>query len=624
MSVETEKVDLETPDLAAAKRAAFEELFPGVLADGVLDATRLGELLDTEVTAPTDGRERFGLMWAGKHDAVRSLLTPSRGTLLPEPDKSIDFDSAQHVFIEGDNLEVLKLLQKAYNDRVKLIYVDPPYNTGKGDFVYADNFADGMRRYLEYTGQLDDSGNRVTAVSESAGRLHSKWLTMLYPRLLLARNLLRQDGLLFISIDDNEVATLRLILDEIFGQENFLATLVWDRGHSQQQGQFKEYHEYVLAYARDRARLVGFKDPAGGEVLAGAIKKPSKANPRSEFRFPAGVPVEAPEGTEFTGEWGNAEATSLVDGRFLVKDGVTAESVTLSAAWTQKGQMQAFFYGDGDVVDTRGQRVLSFFFSSTGKLKYRKERTAMTPSTVQRWGTQGAASGALAEFMGAAVFDLPKPVAMVKDFVAWATEADDVVLDFFAGSGTTGHAVAQQNAEDGGRRHCVSVNLPQATDATSAAYAAGFEKVSDITLARLRAVAVAEEGAAAAGLRVYRLEGSNFRQAGDAVELFDLNPATLATADADPHAVAAEVLLKEGVPLDARWNYYEIAGAEVIAAGGVAVVLSTEITDEVVADALALGARVVVFLEDGFAGADAVKANAVTNARNLGITLKTV
>src|SRR4051812_25727053 len=159
MSVETEKVDLESPDLAAAKRSAFEEVFPGVLADGVLDAARLGELLDTEVTATADGRERFGLMWAGKQDAVRSLLTPSNGALIPEFDKSVEFETARNVFIEGDNLEVLKLLQKSYNDKIKLIVIDPPYNTGN-DFVYNDDFTDGLRGYLQFTGQLDDEGKR--------------------------------------------------------------------------------------------------------------------------------------------------------------------------------------------------------------------------------------------------------------------------------------------------------------------------------------------------------------------------------------------------------------------------------------------------------------------------------
>ncbi|MCB1677023.1 MAG: site-specific DNA-methyltransferase, partial [Halioglobus sp.] len=179
MSNEPERVDLESPDIAAEKRAAFEELFPGVLSDGVLDSTRLGELLDTPVTAPADGMERFGLMWAGKQDAVRSLLTPGRGTLEPELDKSIDFDDAENVFIEGDNLEVLKLLQKAYNDRVKLIYIDPPYNTGGNDFIYPDNFSDTLRAYLEFTGQVDAEGNRTSATVDVLGRRHSRWLSMM-------------------------------------------------------------------------------------------------------------------------------------------------------------------------------------------------------------------------------------------------------------------------------------------------------------------------------------------------------------------------------------------------------------------------------------------------------------
>jgi adenine-specific DNA-methyltransferase len=227
MPEEPAKVDLATPDLSAEKRSAFEELFPGVIADGVLDASRLGELLDIDVTAPAEGRERFGLMWAGKHEAVRSLLTSSRGALVPDIERSVGIDTAQNVFIEGDNLEVLKLLQKAYNDKVKLIFIDPPYNTGH-DFVYNDDFRDGLRGYLEFTGQLDDEGKRVSTSSDALlGRRHSRWLSMMYPRLVLARNLLRRDGAIFVTIDDNEGANLRSLMDEVFGPENFLANIAW-------------------------------------------------------------------------------------------------------------------------------------------------------------------------------------------------------------------------------------------------------------------------------------------------------------------------------------------------------------------------------------------------------------
>ena len=209
MSDEPEKVDLETPDLAAQKRAAFEDLFPGVLADGVLDATRLGELLDTSVHG-SDGRARAVRPDVGRQARGGAFAAHAQPRdLVPELDKSIDFDNAENVFIEGDNLEVLKLLQKAYNDRVKLIYIDPPYNTGSNDFVYPDDFTDSLRGYLEYTGQLDEEGNRTSASADTLGRRHSRWLSMMYPRLVLARNLLTQDGVIFVSIDDNEVANLR-------------------------------------------------------------------------------------------------------------------------------------------------------------------------------------------------------------------------------------------------------------------------------------------------------------------------------------------------------------------------------------------------------------------------------
>lgn len=630
MTDEPEKVDLASPDLAAQQRAELSSLFPGVLQDGVLDAAMLGDLLGVDVAAPVNGREGYGLMWAGKSEAVRSLQAPSHAALVPDLHRSVEWDIAQNVFIEGDNLEVLKLLQKAYNDQVKLIYIDPPYNTGK-DFVYADDFKDGLRGYLAYAGLKDATGNLISTASASeqrAGGMHSRWLSMMYPRLKLAYTLLRQDGILFVSIDDNEVASLRQLLDEAFGPQNFLATLVWDRGHSQQQGLFKEYHEYVLVYARNKERLSVFADIGGGEVVAGAIKKPSRANPVSEFTFPAGIRVEAPDGTQFVGTWGDAETTTLVGGNFLVQGGVTTESVTLAAAWTQKGQMGAFYNGlGGDVVDSRGQKVIEFYFSSTGKLKYRKERTAFTPPTVQRWGTQGSATTALSNFMGSGLFDLPKPVNLVQDMIGWTTSDDDLVMDFFAGSGTTAHAVAEQNAADGGKRRWILVNLPEPVGLGSSAAAAGLKTVTDVTYQRVRAVVDKIEGAADHGLRVLSLRTSTFRTA----EGFDESnllfaASTLVEAAPDWEVVAQEILLKEGVRLDSVWHRDAAGGAPVVVSEKVAVVLSLHVTTEIVEAALKLTPErgVLVFLEDGLAGSDAVKANAVTDAKKLGIKLKTV
>lgn len=287
MSDEPEKVDLETPDLVADHRAALAHLFPGVLDDGVLDVAKLSELLDTPLAQTTDGRERYGLQWAGKADAVRSLLTPSRGALIPDLDRSINFDDAKHVFIEGDNLEVLKLLQKAYNDRVKLIYIDPPYNTGN-DFVYNDNFRDGLQGYLAYTGQLDEGGNRTSATIERSGRRHSRWLSMMYPRLFLARNLLAPDGLILISIDDNEYPRLVLLLDEIFGEENYATTFIWQKKKKPSflHANVGSLTEYVLCVTRDSTQTFPFSI----DVTTAGKKYPlnNAGNPLATLTFPAG------------------------------------------------------------------------------------------------------------------------------------------------------------------------------------------------------------------------------------------------------------------------------------------------------------------------------------------------
>ena len=263
MAEELERVNLSTPDFAGENREVLAALFPGVLADGVLDAARLGEMLDVEVTAPVDSGEGFGMTWAGKHEAIRSLQAQSRGTLVPEFEKSVDFDTAENVFIEGDNLEVLKLLQKAYNDKIKLVYIDPPYNTGH-DFVYNDDFTDGLHGYLQYSGQVDEEGNRISASVDTSGRRHSRWLSMMYPRLALARNLLTQDGVIAVSIDDNELSNLRAVLDEVFGSENSLH-LGWVsniKGRQISGSGAAGTKEYIVFYARNASSLDPFRASA--------------------------------------------------------------------------------------------------------------------------------------------------------------------------------------------------------------------------------------------------------------------------------------------------------------------------------------------------------------------------
>lgn len=637
---EPEKVDLESPDLAEQKRAAFEELFPGVLADGVLDTTRLGELLDTDVTAPTDGRERYGLMWAGKQEAVRSLLTPSRGSLTPDLENSVDFDAAEDVFIEGDNLEVLKLLQKAYNDKVKLIYIDPPYNTGN-DFVYNDDFSDGLKSYLEYTGQVDEEGQRTSSSTDAAGRRHSKWLSMMYPRLVLARNLLTQDGAIFVSIDDNEAMNLKAMLDEVFGSENFIGQMVWAAGRKNDSKLISESHEYILVYGRNvpsllesvgkwRTKKEGLEEiyaqydrlrrEHGGDhaAVAAALKAWFKAlpegNPSRRHRHYSSVDAR---GVYFPGDiaWPGRGPESA---HFDVLHPDTGEVVKRpSQGWRFTKDRMSELLADGRVHFGPDE-------STVPKMKrYLRESDTEVPYSVFYTDGRGA-TNRLRQLLGGSYFENPKDESVLQEIIEFASDDGDIVMDFFAGSGSTAHAVALQNAADGKARRYVLVNLPEETDESSPAHKAGYETVSAITLARLHAVMESVDGAADSGLRVLSLDQSNFREVVEAEGELDLGESTLAWEESDWDAIAAEVLLKEGVALDQTWERHDLDDGQIVVSDGVAVVLTLELDDEVVKQALDLDPRVVVFLEDGFAGKDPVKGSAVASAKDLGITMKTV
>lgn len=631
MADNPEKVDLESPDLAEQKRAAFEELFPGVLADGVLDATRLGELLDTDVTAPADGRERYGLMWAGKQEAVRSLLTPSRGSLTPDLEKSVDFDTAENVFIEGDNLEVLKLMQKAYNDKVKLIYIDPPYNAN-ALVPYKDDYRDPIGAYLRQSDQLDDFGNRVAAVAEFGGRHHSNWLSMMYPRLALARNLLTQDGVLLCSINDAEFGNLLNILREIFGEENHLATFVWNNdGNIEQQSRIKVNHEYIVAFARNeelvsKPTVIDPNVPETSKLynteIENSITKNGPANPPSTVQLPAGFPATIDEASI---EPRDDSYPHLLD-RVLIRGGVLAEPARVRSGWSSRNLLDLFIENRFVPIEDSEGKESRFAITATGAVylyKKRSESQGHVLTVLRNMGTTKASSSWLESQWGV-VFNYPKPERLIQHLVATFSEGDDVVCDFFAGSGTTAHATALQNAEDGGARRCISVNFPEVTTEGSKAREAGFVTVSDITRSRIRGVMASVEGASGQGLRTLAFDRSNFREAVEIEGELDLGESTLAREESDWEAIAAEVLLKEGVALDQPWERHYLTDGQIVVADCVAVILTLELDDEVVKQALDLEPRVVVFLEDGFAGKDPVKGNAVSSAKALGVTMKTV
>lgn len=470
MSDAREKVARESADPTADRRAEFRRLFPDVFADGRVDLDKLRVALGESVAT---GTERFRFEWAGKADAATVLQAPSRATLVPCPAESVDFGTTKNVFVEGDNLEVLKLLYKGYAGRVKLIYIDPPYNTGQ-DFVYPDDFADPLGKYLELTGQRDAAGNLLTSNPETSGRYHSAWLSMMYPRLFLARQLLRDDGVIAVSIDDHEAHHLRMLLNEVFGEENFVAVAVWQKAYTSNMTakHVSATHDYVMIYARNAERTaVGrlgrtqeqvdkFQNPDGDP------RGPWKAENLSAGKFYAA---------------GQFEITTPAGRKVLPPPG---------RYWRCNESQYGKWLGDGRITfgkDGQGRPMLKKYLSEVGEL------TPNTWWTHQECGSNKEASIDVKKlFDGNAVFDTPKPTKLLRRLLDLFTQADSLVLDFFAGSATTAQAVLELNREDGGDRRFVLVQLPERTGKKD------YPTIAEIGKERVRRV-IAKLKAASAG-----------------------------------------------------------------------------------------------------------------------------
>lgn len=618
---------MHSPDLIKRNTDELADLFPTVITETLddegnpvraIDFDRLRqELSDHIVEGP---QERYQLDWPGKRRALFAANAPIVKTLRPMRELSVDFDITQNLVIEGDNLDALKLLQESYLGKIKLIYIDPPYNTGN-DIVYNDDFGATLPEYLVRSGQTDVEARRLVANLESNGRFHSDWLSMMYPRLKLARNILTRDGVIAISIDDGEHAGLRRLLDEVFGERNFLAQLIWNKQHSQQQGIFKRYHEYVLVYARDATSL-DYISGGEGEIVAGALKKISKANPASEFDFPAGVRFDAPDGTTISGEFGDSEKVTVVKGVLRCENGVTAEPVTLRAGWTQKNQMKSWFNGQ-ETVDTRGQKVTEFFFSGTGKLKCTKERNRITPPTIlPDYGMNSVHTDRLVKLMGAAVFDNPKPVPLVQDLITWFTDDEDIVLDFFAGSGTTAEAALRISAETGKQRPFVLVQLGEPCREGSSAVTQGYRSVASIARERvIRAGADismrehAPEWTRDVGFRYLRIDTtnlSNVRRTPDVLTQADLlSVEQNVKADRTGEDLLYQVLLDWGLNLSASIVTEEIDGYEsfVVQDGELIACFEHDVSSSLVREIARREPARAVFRDSGFAS-DADRINA--------------
>ena len=488
-----DKMDGMTMNIEQENVEKLREVFPEVFADGKVDFDKLQGLLGNYIA---DDKEKYSFSWKGKADSLRLAQKRSTGTLRPCKEESKDWDTTENLYIEGDNLEVLKLLLKSYQRAIKMIYIDPPYNTGN-DFVYTDDFADGIAHYKEVTGQATKSN------PETAGRYHTNWLNMMYPRLKLARNLLTDDGVIFISIDDNEVSNLRKLCDEVFGEDNFVATIVWQKIHSIKNDSryFSENHEYAVVYSRKKEEFVLGTLPRTKEM--DARYKNIDNDPRGPWQ--SGDLVASGERTG-----GHFDVISPVTGKkFDVPEG--KHWVYSRENLLQMIDNNEIWFGSDGNAFPRKKRFLSDVET--------KGRTANTLWLCDDVGhNQTAAKEVKKLFKDEKVFDFPKPVEYIKQMIVLCShdEKNAIILDFFSGSATTAHAVMQLNAEDGGNRRFICVQLPEKTDEQSEAYKAGYKTICEIGKERIRRAGekIKEESPLTTqnldtGFKVFKLDSSN-------------------------------------------------------------------------------------------------------------------
>lgn len=613
-------------------------LMPEVFDEGHIDWEKLKAALGENVNF---ANERYVLNWAGKSEAFRVMQQPSTATLVPCREESVDFDNTQNVFIEGENMEVLKVLQRSYFRKVKMIYIDPPYNTGSDSFIYPDKFSESKEEYLRRVGDKNEEGymtrdGMFRKNAKENGQYHSNWLNMMMPRLYLAKSLLREDGVIFISIDDNEVYNLRLLMNEIFGEENFVAQFIWHakKGGGSDSSKIVTDQEYVLCYlksdnpagALQKVELVGEtldKQDEKGSYRRGRELNKWGSNSRREDRPTMYFPIKGPNGKEVYP---------------IRNDGSEG-----CWRWGRKAMKAIVEAGDVEFVERQDGTYIAYEKIRNTDARFKPYRTFIN------CGTTADGSKLIKSIFGAKYFDFPKPLDLITILANIGLGENDILLDFFSGSGTTAHAVMELN-KDGGNRKYICVQLPELCDEKSEAYKAGYKTIAEISKERIRRAGAKirkevemeqakqkeqlsfdEEQTVTMpdlGVKVFKLSDSNFKQWRDIKgsdkeewqqQILDfLDPVT---ENATIDNMVYELLLKSGKDLNSvieqKEGYYLINGNELI-------LILESATQDVVNSVLAEHPDKVIALDRLFEGNDQLKTNTVLQMRDAGIEFKTI
>ena len=631
-----DKLDGLTMDIEAANRDKLRAVFPECFAEGRLDIDKLLSLCGEYIS---DDFEKYEFRWKSKRECLRLAQKRSSAALLPVPAESVNWDATQNLYIEGDNLEVLKLLQKAYFRRVKMIYIDPPYNTGN-DFVYEDDYADPLARYKEITAQTTKSN------PETMGRFHTKWLNMMFPRLHLAANLLRDDGVIFISIDDNEAVNLIKICNEIFGEENFVGQFPWRKRTAKSDVPFgvSQDYEWIVGYA---------KTDAFSARLAGGTRRYFETD---DLR---GRPWRIHDLTKQT------SASERPNSYFTIVNPKTGEEYPANPNRTWAITQETFekYYAENRIVFPNDYDFLKIskpvlrYFQEDDRAKA-GERFGYIPVSTKLPDSIGMTQNGtqnITEMFGSKIFGFPKPLALIEYFIRMTTSASknggDIILDFFSGSAAAAHAVMRLNAEDGGNRRFIMVQLPEICDEKSEAAKHGYPNICEIGKERIRRAGReltcgdrGEKGdssgkrpaadALDTGFKVFRLDSSNLKlwdstpiEGGDLDSLFARMEGMIDNLKPDRSELdlVYEILLKMGYPLTASLTAETVDGLTVyrVERGRMLICLSPGVTAETVEKLAALGPQTVVLAEKALADNSAMS-NAHYLLENRGIALKVV